>query len=350
MNAAIFAGSAQWVAASADSRVVGLFRKNCAADDWRQLHSGLPAHVEVRALAIHPQDTGTILAATQVGPYRSTDSGDTWTAMNFPLEAVCWSILYAPNDPRTIYCGTVEMGVFCSHDEGRSWTEFSIAEPQGLCKMGFPTRVIALAADPSSPQLLYAALEVGGLVRSIDAGATWQDCNAPLMGFAAHARYKSQLFSDTDTEGMLDSHALAVSAARSGEVLLANRMGLFRSADGGLSWADIDVGQFSPLTYARDIIVSPHDPHTLYAALSKAAVSDEGSLYRSHDLGESWQRFDHGVEIRSTLMTIAASRSSAERVYCAARRGQVFGTEDGGASWQEHPLPRGVEGVYAIAC
>jgi hypothetical protein len=27
----------------------------------------------------------------------------------------------------------------------------------------------------------------------------------------------------------------------------------------------------------------------------------------------------------------------------------VFGTEDGGKSWREHPLPDGVEGVYALA-
>jgi hypothetical protein len=49
-------------------------------------------------------------------------------------------------------------------------------------------------------------------------------------------------------------------------------------------------------------------------------------------------------------MIIAASAASSERVYCAARRGQVFGTEDGGANWQTHPLPPGVEGVYALAC
>ena len=49
-------------------------------------------------------------------------------------------------------------------------------------------------------------------------------------------------------------------------------------------------------------------------------------------------------------MTLAASAQTPERVYCAARRGQVFGTEDGGESWQAFPLPDGVEGVYAIAC
>lgn len=78
-------------------------------------------------------------------------------------------------------------------------------------------------------------------------------------------------------------------------------------------------------------------------------MSDEGSLYRSCDLGETWQRFDHDVSMRSTLMIIAESASDPNRVYCATRRGQVFGTEDGGKHWQEHALPEGVEGVYGLA-
>jgi len=143
---------------------------------------------------------------------------------------------------------------------------------------------------------------------------------------------------------------LAVSAARPGTVFLANRLGLFRSDDRGDTWSDMDIGRFSELTYARDVKVSPHDDRTLLGAFSIAAVSDAGSLYRSTDLGDSWVRFDHGVDIDSTLMIIAASAASSDRVYCASRRGRVFGTEDGGASWQTYPLPPGVQGVYALAC
>lgn len=47
--------------------------------------------------------------------------------------------------------------------------------------MGFPTRMIRLAIDPTHPDELYAGIEVGGLVRSLDGGVTWTDCNAPLL-------------------------------------------------------------------------------------------------------------------------------------------------------------------------
>ena len=171
-----------------------------------------------------------------------------------------------------------------------------------------------------------------------------------LVALAERPHLKSRIVSDTDVEGMLDGHAVCVSGARPGTVFLAVRMGLFQSADRGASWQTMDIGRFSPLTYSRDILVSPHDPRDLYACLSPAARSVDGSLYRSRDVGETWTRFDHGVKAGSTMMAVALHRRDPDQVYCVSRHGQVFGTLDGGRTWSEQHLPDGVQDVYAIAC
>ena len=67
-------------------------------------------------------------------------------------------------------------------------------------------------------------------------------------------------------------------------------------------------------------------------------------------MGQSWRRFDHGVKANATMMSANVHPADPDRVYCVSRCGQVFGTEDAGASWREYQLPEGVQDVYAVAC
>jgi len=187
-------------------------------------------------------------------------------------------------------------------------------------------------------------------MKSRDRGESWEDCTTGLLPFAQQEKYKSRIVSQTEIEGMLDGHALACSAAAPGTVFLANRMGLFRSDDGGGHWQDVDVGRFSPMTYGRDLRVSPHDPKVLYAALSPAFRSADGAIYKSEDVGKTWKRFDHGVKATATMMGVTANPRDARQVYGLSKAGQVFGTQDGGISWVERHLPEGVGDCYAIAC
>jgi photosystem II stability/assembly factor-like uncharacterized protein len=88
----------------------------------------------------------------------------------------------------------------------------------------------------------------------------------------------------------------------------------------------------------------------MYLCLSPAAQSKDGSLYRSQDLGETWSRFDHDIKAEATMMAVALHPRDAAQVHCVSRNGQLFSTLDAGKTWQEHRLPEGVPGIYAVAC
>ena len=346
----IYVGVGSWYGAPEGVPTHGLYRMPAGGDAWQPLTRDLPEKAEVRSIVIQKGAPENVIVGTQDGPYRSRDGGESWRKLALPGDnTLVWSILPHPSDPDTLFVGTQGTDIFRSRDGGGSWQKLPVPVPDGMVDMSFPCRVVRMAIDPGNPDEMYAGLEVGGVVRSLDGGDSWEGCNASLLEFTKQERLRSKIVSDTETEGMMDSHALTISPAHPGTVFLANRMGLFRSDDKGVSWQELGIGRYSPLTYARDVIVSPHDPNTMLAALSVAAISDAGSLYQSRDLGLSWQRFDQDVSIDSTLMVVAPSGSRAERVYCAARRGQVFGTEDGGKSWTETRLPDGAQGVYALA-
>lgn len=355
MANSVFVGAGEWQGAPGDVPVRGLFGFDPERGEWRHLNDGLPGDVEVRAIVVRPDRPQTIYAGTQTGPYVSHDGGEHWQALPLPAgtsaeESVVWSICLDPGDPETVYVGTQGTSVFRSRDGGGNWQRLDIAAPEGVVVANFPMRVIRIAVASHDSNHILVAFEIGGLVRSRDGGESWESCNRSLLELSEQPRLKSAIVSDQETEGMMDSHALALSPGHPDTVWLANRMGLFRSDDAGGEWQEQGIGRFSPLTYARDVMVSHHHADRMYAALSLAATSDEGSLYRSDDFGATWSRFDSGVSIDSTLMAVAEGAASPDRVYCAARRGQVFGTEDGGESWQSYRLPDGVQGVYALAC
>ena len=118
----------------------------------------------------------------------------------------------------------------------------------------------------------------------------------------------------------------------------------------GAHWHDIEIGRFSPLTYGRDLRVSPHDPNVLYAALSPAFSSSDGGIFRSDDVGKTWRRFDHGVKAEATMMGVAVHPRDPQQVVGVSKTGQVFTTGDCGDSWNGQRLPAGAGDCYAVAC
>ena len=341
----LYAGTAQFI----PGRGTGpgaLFRRAFSEESWQKLK--LPADVEVRGVSVHPDQANVLYAGTQYGIHMSEDCGDTWR--HLPVgggDATVWSIVFHPADPTIMYAGTGPAGVCRSHNGGRSWKQLPTLTPAGAVEMGFPNRVTRIAINPADADEIYAGIEVAGVIRSTDAGESWQDCSGDLLRLAEQDHLKSAIGSDSQAEGMVDCHAMAVSKGR---VFLANRMGLFQSTDKGETWTDLEIGRFSPLTYARDVRVAPHDASTLLGAFSGAAFSDAGSVCISQDLGQSWRRFDQGVEVKGTAMIIAASSDAPSRVSFATRGGQVFTTSDAGESWSEHSLPDDSQDVYTLAC
>jgi photosystem II stability/assembly factor-like uncharacterized protein len=343
----IFAALAGYIGRPDQQGKVGVFRRAADGGDWEHVLS----HLETHTVCVHPTDPAVVLAGTTDGVWRSRDRGKTFARTQFPDSAKqIWSFLVDAANPQRIYAGGSPVDVYRSDDTGESWQRLTRPALPMRAPCPFPPRVMRMAQHPRRPEEIYAAIEVGGVMRTRDGGATWEDCADDLVRLAELPHLKSKIISDTFAEGMLDGHAIAISPADPDAVILAARMGLFRSADQGRTWQDMELKRFSPVTYGRDIKVSPQDGKTMYAALSVAAASHDGGVWRSQDAGRTWQRFDK-VQVHGTIMSLALHPSDPQQVYVGARyNGEVFATQDGGASWAAMPLPGPVKDIYSVAC
>ncbi len=343
----LFAGVAGYVGRPDAEGDVGVFRRATGGGDWQHVLEGL----ETYTVQVHAGDPSVVLAGTEDGVWRSTDHGATFQRADFPETGrQVWSFLVDSRDKNRILAGASPIGVFRSEDCGATWRKLPEVGVAEHCKVIFDARVMRMVQHPTRPDEIYGALEVNGVIRSSDGGETWQDCSAHLIKLSEQEHLKSMIVSDTYAEGMLDVHAITICPARPNEVIVALRMGLFRSTDKGETWQDMELGRFSPTTYGRDVKMSAQDPKTLYAALSVAAASHDGGVYRSVDAGETWQRFDK-VQVHGTIMSIGLHPGDADQVYIGARyNGEVFGTTDGGATWSEMSLPGAVKDIYSLSC
>ena len=343
----IYVGVAGYVGRPEAIGKVGVFRREVDGGTW----SNVLPDLETFTVTVHPKDASIVLAGTQDGVWRSTDRGATFKRSNFPdAKKQVWSFLVDSRDPKRILAGASPIDVYRSEDTGASWTRMPKPNVPERCKGPFASRVMRMVQHPTRPDEIYAALEIAGSARSLNFGETWEDCGAHLVELSERPHLRSKIVSDTFAEGMLDGHAITICPADPDSVVLACRMGLFNSRDKGRTWADMEMKRFSPITYGRDVRVSPQDPNTLYCALSVAAASKDGGVYRSRDAGKSWQRFDK-VQVHGTIMSIGLSASNPKQVAIGARyEGEVFTTGDGGETWQASPIPGPVKDIYSVAC
>jgi photosystem II stability/assembly factor-like uncharacterized protein len=344
----VFAAVAGYVGRPEATGAYGVFRRPAApGGEWQNVFGEKETHY----VMVHPADPNVVLAGTIDGVYRSTDKGLTFARADFPeTERQIWSFMVDSRDANRVYAGASPVGVFISEDRGASWR--ALPDPGIAVRLTSPfaCRVMRLAQHPTKPNTIFAALEFGGAMVSHDSGENWADCGDPLVEMSKQPHLSSQIATDSTAEGMLDGHALTIAPDDPDAVVIALRMGLFESRDGGKSWQDKEVDRFSPTTYGRDVRVGPSEPGTLYAALSVAAASEDGGLYRSTDKGETWQRFDK-VQVHGTIMSIGLHRQDANQVYIGARyNGEVFGTQDGGATWSEMSIPGEVKDIYCVTC
>lgn len=293
----------------------------CVSDSLRLTSIG--------AVAVAPSQPNTVyIGATGFGPtaglYRSNDGGAHWDAVALHGHGVT-SIAIDPHNPDIVMAAAADTGVLRTEDGGRNWKSVLPDSREGG---------LWVALDPDDPHHVYAAVRtiaVGGGRGGFGGGGR----GAPPVTTPAS---DSQIYRSTDEgltwnktspDGLLGGNfgtiALAVAPGTHGmRVYDYVAQGMFRTDDGGSHWIRattdprlIGGGQF------HDVIVDPRNPDVLFAT--------QTSLYRSTDGGKTWASFT-GAPSGADFNFVWIDPTNDNYMILAVDQGTEI-SMDGGHSW-----------------
>lgn len=246
----------------------GLWRWDEPAQSWAEL--GLAAY-DVFGVAVSPADTARVWAWSYGRAWASADGGGTWA----PAEHLggLGAMAFAPLAPAQ---GLAAAGrpegdgtqVYRTRDGGRTWA--------AVAHLPAPGAPWALRFSPHAAGIAVLALNGGGLWATRDGGETWREITPPGTGGAGATPAFDPREPDT-----LYTWGIYQTWTDAGPV-----SGLFRTADGGATWAELPRPPGAGGGYAVWAVAWPGGVR-LYAD----ATPDGGRtivLATSADAGQTW--------------------------------------------------------------
>jgi photosystem II stability/assembly factor-like uncharacterized protein len=289
-----------------------------------------------QCLAVDPQDPDTVYAGLRErGVQRTHDGGRSWNDCVLPEPGV-FSLAVSPADG-AVYAGTEPSRLFHSNDRGETWCELkALLELPSQPTWSFPPRpwtshVRWIAPSPHDGDLLLVGIELGGLMRSTDGGATWEDHRPGAQP---------------------DVHSLAWHPRAHDRAYEAGGGGAASSEDAGETWQPADEGRDRHYTWS--VAADPDDPELWYVSASTGPFAAHGRgdpqarIYRRRR-GEEWNELAGGLPEPLPAMPYVLVAADG-RLFAGLADGQIWESGDRGDSWRAVKTEEGsITRLHALA-
>ncbi len=227
------------------------------------------------------------------GVYRSTDAGETWQFLGLKDSGQIGEIRVHPSNPDVVWLAALgspfgpneERGIFKTTDGGKNWKKTLYVDNEHGGR--------TVAVDVSNPDVLYAAL-----YRGFRKG--W----------------------DIISGGPAD------------------KGGIYKSTDGGDTWAKLSSGLPNQLIGKVDIDIARSNPKVVYAMVE--APREQGGLYRSDDAGATWRLVNNSQTLRARpfyFHHVDVSPKDENEVWVNELR--LHKSTDGGKTFTQVDTPHG---------
>lgn len=312
----------------------GIYRSENGGASWRKF-LGIPGtQRRTHIIRRDPARPEVIFAGTTVGLLRSLDNGVTWERRN---QLNINSLAFDPADPRTLYLATESAGIWKSTDSGDTFAALN---------SGFVNRRVG-AVTSAGRRLYLNTLQdglYGGVFSSLDQGQTWKLAAAgeragePLLAVSASPLRDNLLFAISENRvyrsanggvtwlpaalppGVRPTALRVLGSGKMTVALVGSRRGLFRSADGGVTWLEI-----------RKIKTIPLQVEALYGAegSTRVALRTPTKLLLSEDAGVNWTEIPPPA---AAIYDLALPANGAATLLAATSEG-LYRSADLGRTW-----------------
>lgn len=291
------------------------------------------------------------------GVFKSADKGESWqqkvavasvkSGVNIGNLNVA-SMAFDPQDPKTIYLGTVESGLFYTIDGAESWMRAGGLSVGKITAIAVDTKdkctvygavsnriykttnctrdwvgtyidtraeqiITSLAVEPSNPSTLYAGLSGGDLIKSTDGGASW----------SVSKRFESQIVSI-----VVDPNDVKIVYVATYE------RGVWKTIDAGANWVNVGekLKEFNGGYSVRRLIMDVSQKNTLI-------LDTRYGLLKTTDGGATWQPLNLLTPPESiSIYSLALSPQNGNEIYYGTDS-TLYKSVDGGVKWITKKLP-----------
>ena len=245
-------------------------------DNWFQKNNG---PFGIASINVSPVNGHIFLANFYQGLFRSTDNGENWVQVTDSI-----SIAYIYITPSgEIYITGYWTTVYYSNDNGDTWVDKGEGLPDE--SMVSAIRSLALGIDST----LYTGTSQNGVYRSTDGGDTW----LPSSNYIQSVSINSLTVSDDSSIFAVTSHS-----------------GLLKSIDKGVTWSRINMG-FS-FDHIRGVIYNSITGDILITLSMGNNSIYYYELYRSTDLGASWELQNDGLPTDEVINMVAFNPNTGQ--------------------------------------
>jgi photosystem II stability/assembly factor-like uncharacterized protein len=267
------------------------------------------AVARIRTMPRYSTATGTVSSSATAG-----DALGAWSEIGpSNIGGRTRQLVFEPGNPSVIYTAAVAGGVWKTTNGGQSWSQ--------LTDLVIPNIAVnSLAIDPAAPQTLYAGTGEGyfngdrvrgaGIFKTTDGGATW-------------ARLASTATSDFFY--VLD---VVVSPRNSNRIYASTRTGVWRSTNAGNTWSK--VLDAASVFGCFDLALQPNGADGfIFASCGTFQYGPKSGIYRAQDTGgkATWEQVFSETNIGRT--TLAVAPSNQDVIYALAAEAGPGQYQDG---------------------